>query len=122
MMDAVVGQEAINITVAGSDTTATTLTYLVYEVLRHPEIKAKLVEEIEAAPEHPSWERLETMTYLNYVIQETLRVWPAAPASLPRVVPGKDGVLIGGYRVPSGTTVSTQAYTVSSPKRVNIVH
>ena len=39
-------EEAANIVIAGSDTTATVLVYLVYEVLRHADIKRKLINEL----------------------------------------------------------------------------
>ncbi len=47
---------------------------------------------------------------MNKVIDETLRLYSAAPGSLPRIVPA-GGAILGGYHIPGGTTVSTQAYT-----------
>ncbi len=37
-----ISQEACNLAVAGTGTTAIALTYLVWAVLRHPEVQAKL--------------------------------------------------------------------------------
>jgi cytochrome P450 len=50
------------------------------------------------------------MQYLGYVVQETLRLHPAAPASIPRLVPG-DGTMVEKYRMPGGTQFDTQAWT-----------
>jgi len=54
---------------------------------------------------------LEALALLNAVIEETLRLYGAAPASLPRQTPAS-GATLCGYFVPGGTTVDTQAYTI----------
>ncbi|KAF2804136.1 cytochrome P450 monooxygenase-like protein [Mytilinidion resinicola] len=83
-----VRMEAINIIIAGTDTTGTTLTYLTWAVLQRPAVQRKLEEEV------------ATLLY------------GAAPSSLPRVVP-KGGAKFGPQDsyVPGGTTVCTKAYT-----------
>lgn len=45
------------------------------------------------------------------VINEALRLHSAVPSALPRRVP-PEGATLGGYYIPGGTTVSTQAYTL----------
>ena len=110
LSDTLLSDEASNIIIAGSDTTAMALTYLVYEVLRHPEIKQKLVEELATCTPNPSWEELESKTYLNNVITETLRLHPPVGGTLPRTNPVGD-VVFCGYKVPAATIVGTQAYT-----------
>ena len=108
--DDVMAKEAANIIVAGADTTAMTLTYLTWEVLSQPEVKAKLLKELSSCSENPSWEELEELTYLNNVIQETLRLRPAVGA-LPRVAPPQ-GATLGDYRLPGDTVALTQAYII----------
>ena len=108
--DDVMAKEAANIIVAGADTTAMTLTYLTWEVLSQPEVKAKLLKELSSCSENPSWEELEELTYLNNVIQETLRLRPAVGA-LPRVAPPQ-GAIVGDYRLPGDTVALTQAYII----------
>lgn len=108
--DNVIENEATNALFAGTDTVATTLTYLVYAVLKDKTIQQKLVDEVRAAPRHPSWEQLENMTYLNSVIEETLRRYPVIAGSLTRVVP-QGGASFDNFLLPAGTLVSTQAYT-----------
>lgn len=97
--------------VAGTDTTATALTYLVYEVIQHPEVKQRLLQELSACTPHPSWEELESKPYLNNVILETLRLHTPVGATLPRTNPTED-VVMSGYRIPAGTVVGSQAYTL----------
>jgi cytochrome P450 len=53
---------------------------------------------------------LEKLPLLNAVVEETLRLYGAAPAGLPRSVPS-GGVTIVDQVIPAGTTVTTQAYT-----------
>lgn len=106
-----VNREAGNFIVAGSDTSAVTLTYLIWAVLKQPPLQRAL--EAEVCNLKPGFvdADLETLPLLNSVIEEALRLYGAAPASLPRTVP-PDGGTLGGYFIPGGTTVNTQAYTI----------
>jgi cytochrome P450 len=103
-------EEAGNLIVAGSDTTAVTLTYLVWAVLQQPHLQTRLENEIAQLSDELTKEELETAPVLNSVIDETLRLYGAAPGALPRTVP-KQGTVISGYHIPGGAVVSTQAYT-----------
>jgi cytochrome P450 len=96
---------------AGSDTTAHSMTYLTWAVCRNPSIKAKLVDEVADLPETYRDEDLKMLPYLNQVVHETLRLYAAAPAYLPRDVPA-GGSEIDGYWMPGGTEVQTQAYSM----------
>ena len=102
--------EATALIVAGSDTTAITLAYLVWAVLCHPHVQRQLQAEVASLPSNFIEDDLEQLPYLNAVIEETLRLYGAAPGSLPRVVP-QGGATLGGYLIPEDTIVSTQAYT-----------
>lgn len=103
--------EAGGYIVAGSDTTAITLTYLVWAVCRQPIIRDKLVAEVSALPPDFKQDAVRDLPYLNQVIQETLRIHSAVPSALPRAVPPEVASL-AGYSVPGGVTVSSQAYTL----------
>jgi cytochrome P450 len=109
--DTVVANEAIGDIVAGSDTSVAGIVYMIYAVLGHPDIKKKLEEELATCSETPGWDELEGKEYLNWVIDEGLRLYPPAPSSLPRKVPDK-GAVLGGYKLPRGCVVSTQALTI----------
>ncbi len=106
-----VRDEAQSYIVAGSDTTANSMTYLTWAVCRHPSIRDALVKELRTLPEDYTEAQLRDLPYLEKVIDETLRLYSAAPSGLPRVVPS-GGCQLAGYWFDEGTTVSTQAYSM----------
>jgi cytochrome P450 len=110
LTDQDIREEAGNFIVAGSDTTAVTLTYLVWAVLKQPDLQIKLEEEITGLSDELNLPELESAPLLNSVIEETLRLYGAAPGALPRIVPAQ-GMRVAGYHIPAGIEVSTQAYT-----------
>lgn len=111
LSDSVVANEAIGDIVAGSDTAVAGIVYTIYAVLSHPDVKKKLDEELATCTASPSWEELEGKQYLNWVVDEGLRLYPPAPSSLPRKVPD-NGAVLGGYQLPGRCVVSTQALTI----------
>lgn len=111
LSDQQVAFEAGGFIVAGSGTTAVTLTYLVWAVLSNRAIQTKLEAEVEDLPDNYTYEDLKNLPYMSAVIEETLRLYGAAPGSLPRTVP-KGGATLAGYYIPGGTTVITQAYSL----------
>jgi cytochrome P450 len=73
-------REANNFIIAGSDTTAVTLTYLVYAVLSSGQgIQNRLVEELKQLGEEFSAQEAARLHFLSLIIQETLRLYGAAP-------------------------------------------
>ncbi|KAF1958305.1 cytochrome protein [Byssothecium circinans] len=99
--------------VAGTDTTAHTMTYLTWTLCK-PEnvgIKKQLLAELATLPEVFHNEDLKSLTYLDGVIRETLRLFAAAPAMLPRDVP-RGGCEIDDVWMPEGAVVTTQAYSM----------
>lgn len=101
--------------VAGSDTTAHTLTYLIWSVCKSPQIRDRLVAELTSRLPSDldtfSDSDLRELPYLDRVIEETLRLYSAASSALPRIVPPR-GAELAGYWFPAGVTVSSQAYSL----------
>lgn len=117
LTDKMVREEAGNLIVAGSDTTAVTLTYLVWIVLKDAALQARLEEEVAALSDRLDIAELESAPLMNSVIEETLRLYGAAPGALPRIVP-QQGMIVAGHQLPAGTEVSTQAYTLHRDARI----
>ncbi|GME35543.1 Cytochrome P450 [Neofusicoccum parvum] len=121
LSDVVLGRDARALIVAGSDTTAITLTFLVWCVLSRPQLHRDLLAELHAArkqgssADHKEFdfsdEQLERLPLLTAVIQESLRLYGAAPGSLPRQVP-PGGTTVGGFYIPDSAVVSTQAWSL----------
>lgn len=103
--------EATALIVAGSDTTGNTLTYLVWAVISRPDLRKALEAELSGLPYGYGDQELEDLPLLSAIIEETLRLYGAAPGGLPREVP-VGGVTMAGYFIPGGTTITTQAYTI----------
>jgi len=109
--------------IAGVDTTATTTSYLLWELSRRPDILAKLRKEIDAIMDDPraipNTQALQSLPYLTSFIKEGLRVYSAAPAPLPRVVPDHlKSFDVMGYTIPNKTIIQTQAWTMHRVENV----
>ncbi|KAF2165317.1 hypothetical protein M409DRAFT_67187 [Zasmidium cellare ATCC 36951] len=102
--------EATALFIAGTDTTAVSLTYLIWAVLRKPDLRIQLENEVSTLPEVYTDADTEKLPFLSAVIEETMRLYGAAPGMLPRIVP-PGGVDMGGFYIPQGMTVTTHAYS-----------
>ncbi|KAG2139719.1 cytochrome P450 [Suillus clintonianus] len=95
----VIRDETLNIMIAGRDTTAATLTFVVYMLAQHPDVLLRLREEIlgkVGSSRRPTYDDMRDMKYLRAVINETLRLYPPVPFNVrtstePTVWPGVDG-------------------------------
>jgi len=97
--------------IGGGETTSTTLSGVVYLLLRHPEAMRRLMEELRGAGvfesvdgnmnDRMSWSTLARLEYLKACLTETLRLFPPAAVGLPRIVPS-GGAKICGNLFPEG--------------------
>jgi cytochrome P450 len=89
----------------GTDTTVTLLEWIMAELVNHPDVQAKVYEEVRANPELND---LQAMPYLKAVVMEGLRLHPPGHFLLPHGVQqsGDGDVEIGGYTVPKGAEVN----------------
>lgn len=108
---------AVTVLANSTDPIANTLTYLVWAVCRRPEVRVQLLEEIDSLPDGFQDDHLQDLNYLNQVIEETLRLYPAVGGCLLRTVPPQ-GATIAGYPIPPGTIVSCQAYSMHRDPRI----
>lgn len=112
--DKEMSSEAMNIIIAGGETTSATLTYAVTAVTGDPQIHQRLISELETAltargrkkGERLPLNELEEIPYLMAVVRESLRCAVAQAARLPRVVPA-DGepLIVDGKVVPPGVSL-----------------
>ncbi|KAH8882517.1 cytochrome P450 [Thozetella sp. PMI_491] len=100
--------------VAGSDTTAITLSAILYYLLKHPKCLEKLrleVSQIQTLQEAGtiSFQQTQEMPYLQAVIKEGLRMHPATGLPLERVVP-EGGTTVSGHYFPAGSIVGINTW------------
>ncbi|KAI1335890.1 glycoside hydrolase family 20 protein [Xylariaceae sp. FL0016] len=78
----VIRDQLVAVLLAGRDTTAATLSWTIYELGRHPEAVRRLRDEIlrTVGPDRaPDYADLKGMKYLQYAMNETLRLYPVVP-------------------------------------------
>ncbi|KAJ4179826.1 hypothetical protein NW755_012221 [Fusarium falciforme] len=106
------GSEAAMMIVAGSDSTAATLTYAVWEVLRHPTLRQQVEDEVAALRSGFTAKEVEALPLLSNILEEVLRLYNPTGAPVERLVP-TGGISVDGWDIPGGTTVYTQSWLLS---------
>lgn len=100
--------QAITFLIAGHETTSGALSFALYYLTKHPEVLARAQAEVDAlwgdedTPE-PEYGDIGRLTYIRQVLNESLRLWPTAPAYA--VEPLEDTVIGGKYAVRGGESI-----------------
>ncbi|KAI3761178.1 hypothetical protein L1987_51589 [Smallanthus sonchifolius] len=111
--DTVIKATCLAIIIAGSDTTAVTSTWALSLLLNNPNTLKTVQDEID---EHVGRDRLveesdlKNLVYLDAVIKETLRLYPAGPLSVPHE--SMDDCVVSGYNIPKGTRLLTNLWKI----------
>jgi cytochrome P450/tetratricopeptide (TPR) repeat protein len=102
MTDRQLRDEAMNLFVAGRETTALALSWTWYLLARHPGAMAELETELQAVlgGRAPTVADLPQLRYTECVVLESLRLFPPACALRRKAL---EGCEIGSYHVPAGT-------------------
>jgi cytochrome P450 len=97
--------EAMVITIAGSETTASTLVAIMYHLLADRTLLERLQDELTTVmPDRyqlPDASKLDSLPFLNALIQEATRLYPGATHRQDRVSPNEDVL----YEYPDGKTI-----------------
>lgn len=109
--------EASLLIAAGSDTTSTVLAaaFFYLTLADSADILEFLQKQLRTkftARSKITCTRIRQDTYLRAVIDEALRLAPAAPSDLPRTITQKPGLEIAGHFIPTGVTVGCAAYVL----------
>lgn len=101
---------------AGTDTTINTMEWSLSLLLNHPEVLKKAQMEIDnqIGENKRLLEEsdLPKLPFLRSIILESNRMYPPLPLLVPHET-SKD-CIIGGFRVPSGTMISTNAWAIQN--------
>ena len=102
MTDKQLRDEVITLLLAGHETTALALSWSWYLLSQHPEVEAKLLEELQEVlgDRTPMVEDLPHLPYAEMVIKESMRLYPPAWGVSREAI---EACEIGGYRLPAGT-------------------
>ncbi|CAI9095157.1 OLC1v1031036C1 [Oldenlandia corymbosa var. corymbosa] len=98
----------------GTETSSSTVEWAMAELIRHPEVMAKLQDEIrESLGENKTIKEsdIQELSYLKLVVKETLRLHPPAPLLVPRE--SRMQTEIDGYIIPNKTRVIVNAWAIA---------
>ena len=104
MSDQQLRDEMMTLFLAGHETTANALTWTWYLLSRHPEVEAKLLEELHRVlgGRAPVLADLPKLPYTEMVVREAIRLYPPAPAFGARASRGRRRS--AGYDVPKAAS------------------
>jgi cytochrome P450 len=116
MSDKQLRDEMVTLLLAGHETTAVALTFCFYLLAKHPEVDAKLFAELDEvlAGELPTLDHLPRLRYTEWVVKETMRLYPPVPNV------GREAVAdceIGGFHIPKGAQVALVQWMTHRDKR-----
>ncbi|XP_034202426.1 cytochrome P450 704C1-like isoform X1 [Prunus dulcis] len=115
-----------SLVVAGKDTTASTLSWFIYMICKHPHIQEKIAQELREATnmkdnssidelaDNLTEEALDKMQYLVAALTETTRLYPAVP--LNAKICSCDDTWPDGFSVKKGDLVGYHAYGMGRMK------
>ena len=112
LSDREVRDQVMTLLFAGHDTSTSTISFMLYELARHPGVLAKLLDEQDRVlgDRMPTAAELmggEALPELEMVLDETLRLYPAAWVGPRRAV---ETFEFGGHEVPAGAYVNYSSW------------
>jgi len=119
-----IGAELYDQLTAGFETSAVALTYLFWELSKRPDLQKELREELltldpkityprpPTSRELPSPKSIDSLSLLEAIVTETLRIHAPIPGIQPRVTPYPSCTLAGYGNIPPNTRVNAQAYSL----------
>lgn len=109
MSDRQLRDEVMTLMLAGHETTSNALTWAVYLLSQHPEVRSRLEEEVDRvlAGRTPTFEDVAHLSYTTMVLEEAMRLYPPAYA-VTRVTVEED--VVGGLHVEKGAIITISPY------------
>ncbi|WOL02571.1 isoflavone 2'-hydroxylase-like [Canna indica] len=111
--DDVIKGVVVSLLSAGTDTSAVTVEWAMSLLLNHPDVLRRARAELDAAIGHgrtAEEDDLPSLPYLNCVINETLRLYPAGPLLVPHE--SSQECTVAGFDVPRGTMLLVNAWAI----------
>lgn len=118
--EAALHEDSRVVIVAGSETTATTLASVLYYLAKYPPVLAKLQRQLdEVMPGGPmdwAYDKVKDVTYLDDIINETLRLRPAVMTGGYRVTPN-EGIQVDEVYIPGDVNVFVPVQRIQTDDR-----
>jgi cytochrome P450 len=108
MTDEEIHDELITMLMAGHETTASALVWALYWVHYLPQVKEKILHELNELGEERTWHQIVQLPYLNATIAETLRIYPITTGTFTRRLKAPLQVL--DYQFQPGTGFNVSIY------------
>jgi len=105
LSDAQVAGNVMTMLLAGEDTTANTIAWMIYLLWKHPQALARACDEVRSKVrdcQHASMDEVADLEFIEACIHETMRLKPVGP-QLP--LQANADVVVGDVKVPKGTIV-----------------
>lgn len=116
MTDRQLRDEAVTLVLAGHETTANALAWTWYLLSQHPEVEARLHDELSRVlgERLPRPDDLRQLEYADMVIKESMRLYLPIPA-IARVA--NEDLVVGGYPVPKGMIINISPHVIHRDPR-----
>ncbi|XP_071950289.1 cytochrome P450 2J4-like [Antedon mediterranea] len=105
-------RSVIDLFVAGTETTACTIMWIIIYLVNFPEVQTKVQQEIDEVlgqEKKPTWNSRHSLPYLEATIFEVQRLSNAGPL-FGRLC--AEDVKLNGYTIPAGTSIITSVWSV----------
>ena len=110
MSDAELHDELVTLLLAGHETTASALVWVLYWIHYLPEVQQKLRAELAELGPNPDPMAIAQLPYLTAVCQESLRIYPITPTAFVRIL--REPMTLMGYSFVAGTALMPATYII----------
>ncbi len=116
MSDRQLRDEMMTLFLAGQDTTAHALTWTWYLLARHPDVEARLLDELRLvlAGRAPRAADLPRLPYTDMIVREAMRLFPPGPAFARQPI---EDVTVGEWEIPKGSLITISVYALHRDRR-----
>ncbi|XP_059295871.1 cytochrome P450 98A2-like [Lycium ferocissimum] len=104
---------------AGMDTIAITVEWAMAELVKNPRVQQKVQEELDrviGSDRIVNETDISKLSYLQYVVKESLRLHPPTPLMLPHMA--GNNAKVGGYNIPKGSVVHVNVWALGREPRI----
>ncbi|XP_050252813.1 cytochrome P450 CYP82D47-like [Quercus robur] len=117
--ETIIKATAMNLILAGSDTTSLNLTWLLSILLNNKHALKQAQEELNLKVGRDRWvddHDIKDLVYLQAIVKETLRLYPPSPLSVPHEA--MEDCHVCGYYVPKGTRLLVNVWKLHRDPRI----